>query len=80
MATNKSDAAKTDERVEIFVPRGNVNDEANLQICINGVNFLLPKGKTSKVPKCVAEEFYRSQKAQEAMDQRVDKLLEAASK
>ena len=74
----KNDDAPADERVEIFVPKGYANDEPNLMIAVNGVNYLLPKGKTSKVPKHIAEEFYRSQKAQEALDKRVDQMLEAS--
>ena len=67
-----------EERVDIFVPKGYANDEPNLMIAVNGVNYLLPKGKTSKVPKHIAEEFYRAQKAQEALDKRVDAMLEAS--
>lgn len=74
----KNDDAPADERVEIFVPKGYANDEPNLMIAVNGVNYLLPKGKTSKVPKHIAEEFYRAQKAQEALDKRVDEMLEAS--
>ena len=70
--------APKDEKVEIFVPKGYANDEPNLFIGVNGVNYLLPKGKSSKVPKAVAEEFYRSQKAQETRDSNSDKLLEAS--
>lgn len=70
--------APVDDKVEIFVPRGYANDEPNLFIGVNGVNYLLPKGKTSKVPKAVAEEFYRSQKAQETRDSNSEKLLEAS--
>ena len=70
--------APLDEKVEIFVPKGYANDEPNLFIGVNGVNYLLPKGKSSKVPKAVAEEFYRSQKAQETRDSNSDKLLEAS--
>lgn len=84
MATNKSNAPEVEtveeERVEIFVPRGYANDEPNHMIIINGVNYVLPRGKTSKVPKHVAEEFQRSQKAQEALDKRVDEMLAEASK
>jgi hypothetical protein len=84
MATNKSNAPEVEtveeERVEIFVPRGYANDEPNHVIIINGVNYVLPRGKTSKVPKHVAEEFQRSQKAQEALDKRVDEMLAEASK
>lgn len=68
------------KRVKITVPKGYANDEPNLLISVNGVNYLLPRGKTSEVPDFIAEEFYRSQKAQEALDNRVDKMLEEASK
>ena len=68
-----------EERVEIFVPKGYANDEPNLMIAVNGVNYLLPKGKTSNVPKHIAEEFYRAQKAQEALDNRVDAMLKASN-
>ena len=76
MATNKTNNA--DERVEIFVPKGYANDEPNLLIAVNGVSYLLPRGNASKVPKHIAEEFYRSQKAQEALDKHVDEMLEAS--
>jgi hypothetical protein len=76
MSTNNN--APVEERVQITVPRGYANDEPNLLISVNGVNYLLPRGKTSKVPKFIAEEFYRSQKAQEALDKRVDEMLEAS--
>lgn len=66
------------ERVEIFVPKGYANDEPNLLIAVNGVNYLLPRGKSSKVPKFIADEFHRSQKAQEELDKRVDEMLEAS--
>ena len=68
------------ERVEIYVPKGNANDEPNMLISVNGVNYLLPKGKTSKVPKFIAEEFKRSQRAVETQDKHVDKMLAEASK
>lgn len=49
-----------DDRVDLFIPRGQANDEPNLLISINGVNYLLPKGKTSRVKQCVADEYYRA--------------------
>lgn len=67
-----------EEKVEIFVPKGYANDEPNLFIGVNGVNYILPKGKSSKVPKAVADEFYRSQKASEIRDSNSEKLLEAS--
>ena len=74
---NKTDST-ANERVELFVPKGYANDDPNLLISVNGVNYLLPKGKTSMVPKFIADEFHRSQKAQEALDKHVDEMLEAS--
>lgn len=71
-------APPVEDKVEIFVPKGYANDEPNQLISVNGVNYLLPRGKTSKVPKFVADEFYRSQKAQMALDEKQAQLLEAA--
>ncbi len=66
--------------VEVFIPRGsNANDDPNMFVSVNGVNYLLPRGKKSLVPAEVAEEINRSIKAQEALDQRIDEML-AASK
>ena len=77
-AAAKDNAAPAEERENIFVPKGYANDEPNLLIAVNGVNYILPKGKTSNVPKFIADEFHRSQKAQEALDKRVDEMLEAS--
>ena len=68
-----------DGKVDLYVEKGYANDEPNLLIAVNGVNYLLPKGKTSRVPKHIAEEYLRSRKAQETLDQNKDKML-AASK
>ena len=77
MAT--TNATKTMEELEeISIPRGYANDEPNLLVGVNGVNYLLPKGKKSKVPKYVADEIRRSWRAQEAMDQHIDEMLEAS--
>lgn len=70
--------ATTQNRVDVFIPKGYANDEPNLFVGINGVNYILPKGKTSKVPAHVAEEINRSLKAQEKQDENSEKLLEAA--
>lgn len=77
MATTENKAPK-DIREEIFVPKGYANDDPNLFISVNGVNYLLPKGKKSMVPPHVAAEFYRIQRAQERMDANIDKMVEAS--
>jgi len=66
--------------VNLTVPKGYANDDPNLFISINGKNFILPKGKTTKVPAYVKEEYDRSQRAQEAFDETSAKLLEKATK
>lgn len=71
---------RQEERVEIYVERGNLNDEPNLFISVNGYNCLLPKGKTSLVPKCVAAEYERSKRARQKLDATIDALKEAAAK
>lgn len=76
----KAKAAKTDKRVELFVPKGAANDEPNLVIGINGKNYVLPRGKKSMVPDFVKAEYDRSIAAQEKYDATVDELLEKANK
>ena len=65
-----------EDRVEIFVPKGYTGAEPNVFVSVNGVNYLLPRGKKSLVPEEVAREFRRSQAAQEALDKRIEQLLE----
>jgi hypothetical protein len=67
-----------EKRVKIFVPRGPSNEDPNLFISVNGVNYLLPKGKKSMVPADVADEIERSKKAQEKMDENIEQMLEAS--
>lgn len=69
---------KKEELVEIFVPKGYANDEPNLVIGVNGKNYVLPKGKTSKVPPCVAYEYNRSLRAEALLDEKNDELLKKA--
>jgi hypothetical protein len=65
--------------VDLFIPKGYVNDEPNYFISVNGKNFILPKGKTSKVPTYVKEEYDRAMRAQEALDAKSEALLEKAN-
>lgn len=61
-----------EERVDVFVPRGGVHEDPNLYVCINGKEFLLPRGQTSNVPvyvKDAVECLYRAQTYQEKHSQ-----------
>lgn len=61
-----------DKRVEIFIPRGADREDPNLFVGINGVNYLLPRGKKSMVPLAVAAEIERSGRAVELFYENVD--------
>lgn len=77
MANNETKTPK-DNRVEVFIEKGYANDDPNLFVSVNGVNYLLPKGKTSMVPDFVAAEIERSKKAVAKQDDNIDKMLEAS--
>ena len=75
MATTKTEIpAAEEERVDLFVPRDPSDENQNLFIGINGVNYILPKGQTSKVPKFVADEYYRSKEAEAAQAANIDNM------
>ena len=54
-----------EKKVTIHIPRGGDREDPNLFVGINGVNYLLPRGKKSEVPKEVADEVERSLKAKD---------------
>lgn len=72
MATAKKDY------VDLYVERTYESDDPNEFISINGKNYILPKGKTSKVPPCVKAEYERARRAREKQDENIDKLREKA--
>ena len=63
-----------DERVEVSVPRGAEREDPNLFVGLNGVNYLLPRGRSSSVPAEVAAEIARSERARDALDAPMDSL------
>lgn len=65
---------KEEERVEVTIPRGGEREDPNLFVAINGVNYLLPKGKKSSVPSAVAAEIRRAERARDALDETMDSL------
>ena len=65
---------RLEDREEIFIERPAANEEPNLFVSVNGYNCLLPKGKTSLVPKSVAAEIHRARRAQQKLDATVDAL------
>jgi len=65
-----------EERVEVFVPKGAVNDDPNLYVSVNGENFLLPKGQVSLVPPYIKAAIERSYGAQAFQEKRSNALIE----
>lgn len=65
-------------RVPIYIPKGSANDEPNVFISVGGINYLLPKGKTSYVPREVAEIYKRSGYNQERLDEAKEHLNDTA--
>lgn len=57
-----------EDKVELVIPRGSDREEQNLFISVNGVNYLLPRGKKSLVPKAVAREYERHIRALDGFD------------
>lgn len=69
--------AKTnDNRVEVFIPKGYAVEDPNYFVSINGVSYVLPRGKRCLVPDFVAAEIDRAERAQQAWDARSAQLAE----
>ena len=69
---------KKEEYVDLFVHREPGDSDPNVFIGINDDTWLLPKGKTSKVPLAVKEEYERSLRAREARLANSDRLEKKA--
>lgn len=63
-----------EKRVEVFIPKGFAGDDPNLFISVNGINYLLPRGKTSLVPAHIKKELERSRLAQDRADSKAAAL------
>lgn len=64
MAKTK-ETAVDNGKVKLVLPRARAGEEPNLFVCINGVNYLIPKGKSVEVPAFVAKEIERSMQAED---------------
>ena len=67
----------TTERVSVTLPRAREGEDKTFFVSVNGVNYLIPKGRTSDVPDFVAEEIARAQEAEERMYNAKESLLNA---
>ena len=78
MANEKTTKTANEERVEVFVPKTYATDDPNEYICINGREFLLPRGETSMVPLYVKKALDRKYRAMSIQDKRSTALVEKA--
>ena len=74
MENKEKTEVQTNGKVEVMIPRTSGNKEANFFVAVNGVSYLLPRGKKSLVPPEVAAEIERSIKAQDEMYEAQDAL------
>lgn len=74
-----SNTSKESPRVEVTVPRGGEREDPNLFVAINGLSYLLPRGKKSSVPPEVAAELARSERARDRLDETMDQLQRAGA-
>ena len=51
MSTTKT-TKTADDRVEVNIPRGGDREDPNLFVAVNGVNYLLPRGKNAPARVC----------------------------
>ena len=74
-------AQKTVEqsRVEVSIPRGGDREDPNYFVAINGMSYLLPRGRKSAVPPEVAAEIARAERARDALDETMGALQRAGA-
>ena len=63
---------KNEAMIEVFIPRSAANRDPNFFVAVNGVSYLLPRGKSSLVPAAVAAEIERSGRAADIFYENVD--------
>ena len=78
-ANNAAPEAAKDNYEEVFIHKASELDDPNEYVCINGEPWLIPKGKTVKVPAHVKAEIDRSRRDQEKLDNKIDALVAKAS-
>ena len=61
---------------EIFIPRTGDFNDAGLYVSVNGEAYLLPRGKSSRVPAHIAAEIRRSEQARDAQEKNAKTMRE----
>lgn len=73
-------AETTVKRVNVTLPRAKGSEAKELYVAINGVEYLIPKGKPVEVPDFVNYEIQRAEAAAAFQDEERDRMLEAGKK
>lgn len=73
-------AETTVKRVKVTLPRAKSNEPKELWVAVNGVEYLIPKGKQVEIPDFVAEEIKRADAAAAFQDEERARMLEAGKK
>ncbi len=68
-----------EERISVYIPKGYGAEEPYLFVSVNGVNYLVPKGKESALPVHVANELLRARRAEQALDKKISRMQEAGA-
>jgi predicted NUDIX family NTP pyrophosphohydrolase len=79
MATAKASEKKTEgeKLVEVYIPLMN-KDNPDLMVSINDTTWLMPRGRSHRVPEHVAYEIKRAQRAEMRQMQNQQELLDKA--
>lgn len=72
MSTKRNE---TKERVTVTIPRGHAGEDPNYFVSVGGINYILPRGESSSVPKEVAYEIGRAERARGRADRRIREML-----
>ena len=78
MAAKKTVEPGENGRMTITLQRARPGEDATMFVCINGKNYLIPKGKAVDVPPEVAAEVLRAQAADEAFHEKAEAMQQAA--
>ena len=68
----------TNGKVKVTLPRAHRGESESVYVGINGVGYLIPRGKEVEVPEEVAAELDRAQAAEDKMWEDKEKRLAAA--
>ncbi len=74
IAANKA----SEEYVDLYIDKGSKKSNKNFELAVDGVQYVIPKGETVRVPRKVAEVYYNSVKQTEFADEKQAKTSEAA--